>query len=61
MITAYGTVDRAVEFMKEGAYDFITRPFEPNHIGMVARNAIERSRLKRAVDLHTEEATSATG
>lgn len=56
MITAYGTVDRAVEAMKDGAYDFITRPFEPDHIGMVARKAIERSRLKRAVDLHREEA-----
>jgi DNA-binding NtrC family response regulator len=30
LITAYGTVDRAVQAMKEGAYDFITRPFEPD-------------------------------
>ena len=32
MITAYGTVERAVEAMQEGAYDFITRPFKPDHI-----------------------------
>ena len=28
MITAYGTIDRAVQAMKEGAFDFITKPFE---------------------------------
>ena len=27
MITAYGTIERAVEAIQEGAYDFITRPF----------------------------------
>ncbi len=40
MITAYGTVDRAVQAMKEGAYDFITKPFEPDHIAIVLQKAL---------------------
>jgi two-component system, NtrC family, response regulator AtoC len=56
MITAYGSVERAVEAMKAGAYDFITRPFDPDHIDLVVRKAIERQTLKREVDVLTEEA-----
>jgi DNA-binding NtrC family response regulator len=55
MITAYGTVDRAVEAMKEGADDFITRPFEPNHIALVIEKSLERHRLKREVKILSEE------
>jgi len=55
MITAYGTVDRAVQAMKEGAYDFITRPFEPDHIALVVQKALERQRLKRKVQVLSEE------
>ena len=56
MITAYGTMERAVEAMKEGAYDFITRPYEPDHITLVVRKALERQRLKRGVEILSEEA-----
>ncbi|HEX9138011.1 MAG TPA: sigma-54 dependent transcriptional regulator, partial [Nitrospirota bacterium] len=55
LITAYGTVDRAVEAMKEGAYDFITRPFEPDHIAIVLQKALERQRLRREVVVLSEE------
>ncbi len=55
MITAYGSIDRAVEAMKAGAYDFITRPFDPDHIDLVVRKALEHRALKRAVDVLSEE------
>ena len=49
MITAYATVDRAVEAMKEGAYDFITKPFNADQIALTVEKALERQRLKREV------------
>jgi DNA-binding NtrC family response regulator len=56
MLTAYGTVDRAVQAMKEGAYDFITRPVDPDHMALVVQKALERQRLKREVEILSEEA-----
>jgi len=54
-MTAYGSIDRAVEAIKEGAYDFVTRPFEPDHINLVVQKALERERLKRGVEILSEE------
>lgn len=51
MITAYGTIERAVEAMKEGAYDFLPKPFEPDHVALIVRKALERERLKRGVEI----------
>src|SRR5690348_6044275 len=56
MLTAYGTVDRAVQAMKEGAYDFITRPVDPDHMALVVEKALERQRLKREIEILSEEA-----
>src|SRR5580765_6696216 len=55
LVTAYGSVDRAVEAMKAGAYDFITRPFDPDYIDLVVRKALERQALKREVEVLSEE------
>jgi len=45
VITAFGTVDTAVQAMKQGAFDYIKKPFEPDEIDMVLRNAVERKAL----------------
>src|SRR5262245_7848546 len=55
MVTAYGNIERAVEAMHEGAYDFITRPFKPEHITHVVQKALERQRLKRGVEVLSQE------
>ena len=55
MITAYGSVDLAVEAMKEGAYDFIPKPFKANHIALVVEKALERQRLRREKEVLSEE------
>jgi DNA-binding NtrC family response regulator len=57
MITAYGTVDRAVQAMKEGAFDFITKPFELDHIAVVVEKALEREKLKRGLEHFVQEAS----
>jgi two-component system response regulator AtoC len=46
MMSAYGTVETAVECMKMGAYDFISKPFKKDEIMMVLKKAEERERLK---------------
>jgi DNA-binding NtrC family response regulator len=56
MITAYGTIDRAVEAMKEGAFDFITKPFDLEHIAVVVEKALEREKLKRGLERFAQEA-----
>jgi DNA-binding NtrC family response regulator len=55
MITAYGTIDLAVEAMKEGAYDFIAKPFKGSHIALLVQKALEQQRLRREVELLAEE------
>jgi DNA-binding NtrC family response regulator len=55
MITAYGTVERAVEAMREGAYDFIPKPFEPSHLALIIQRALERDSLKKEVEILSEE------
>ena len=55
MITAYGSIDLAVEAMKEGAYDFVPKPFKPSHIALVVEKALERQRLRREKEVLSEE------
>jgi DNA-binding NtrC family response regulator len=49
MITAYGTVERAVQAMKQGAYDFVLKPFAPDHLTLIVQKAVERERLTSQV------------
>src|SRR5262245_7802994 len=55
MITAYGTIERAVEAMKEGAFDFVAKPFDLDHIAIVVEKALKQERLKRGLERFTEE------
>jgi DNA-binding NtrC family response regulator len=45
MITAHGTIKSAVDAMKLGAFDYITKPFDLDEIKLVVRNALERKDL----------------
>ncbi len=47
IISAFGTIEKAVEAMKEGAFDFITKPFCPDHIEIVIKKALECRALKQ--------------
>lgn len=47
MMSAYGTIDVALECMKQGAYDFVSKPFKSDEIVLTLKKAEERERLKR--------------
>ncbi|HLC41093.1 MAG TPA: sigma-54 dependent transcriptional regulator [Methylomirabilota bacterium] len=46
MITAFSSTETAVEAMKLGAYDYITKPFKLDEIKLIIKNALERKRLR---------------
>jgi len=57
LMTAFGSIDSAVEAMRAGAFDYITKPFEPEAVLLTVERALERRaleeenrRLRRAVD-----------
>ncbi|WPD21572.1 MAG: sigma-54 dependent transcriptional regulator [Candidatus Electrothrix scaldis] len=47
MMSAFGSVDTALEAMKQGAYDFISKPFKVDEVILVLKKAEERERLRR--------------
>jgi DNA-binding NtrC family response regulator len=47
VITAYGTIETAVEAVKKGAYDFLTKPVEKGDLFRLVQRGLERSRLTR--------------
>ena len=55
MMSAYGTVDIAIEAMKLGAYDYISKPFKPDEIILTLRKAEEREQLRRENELLRKE------
>ncbi|MFN3680413.1 MAG: sigma-54-dependent transcriptional regulator [Nitrospira sp.] len=47
VVTGFGTIERAVRAMKSGAFDFLTKPFDPETVTIVVRKAIEVYQLRQ--------------
>jgi DNA-binding NtrC family response regulator len=45
IMTGYATVDTAVEAMKEGAFDYLSKPIDPDKLSILIRNALNQRRL----------------
>jgi DNA-binding NtrC family response regulator len=50
LLTAYGSVEAAVEAMKQGAYDFLTKPINLDHLDMLVARAIRSRDLEKKVE-----------
>ena len=46
MLTAYGTIDEAVQAMKEGAYEFLQKPVDSRHLLLLVQRALDEARLR---------------
>ncbi|MFT7692265.1 MAG: DNA-binding NtrC family response regulator [Candidatus Latescibacterota bacterium] len=55
MMTAFGSVDSAVEAMKQGAYDYISKPFKMDEVLIVLSRVVEEKRLRRELVSMREE------
>src|SRR4051812_23810641 len=47
MLTAFTTVELAIDALRLGAFDFLTKPFSPDAVRAVVKRAVERTRLRR--------------
>ncbi|MEE8340110.1 MAG: sigma-54 dependent transcriptional regulator [Xanthomonadales bacterium] len=54
VITAHGSVDRAVEAMRAGAFDFLQKPFDAERLRVTVRNALEGQNLKALVKTYQD-------
>ncbi|MFZ6017276.1 MAG: sigma-54-dependent transcriptional regulator [Nitrospirota bacterium] len=61
VMTAYGSIETAVTAMKEGAFDFITKPFDTDHLLVLIKRAIETQRVFTENILLKEEFVSRLG
>jgi len=46
IITAYASVSTAVQALKEGAFDYVTKPFDPDELSHLIKNAVNQRKLK---------------
>jgi DNA-binding NtrC family response regulator len=56
VMTAHGSIEVAVQAMKLGAYDFVVKPFEPDHIALAVEKALAHGRLRRGAAAVADEA-----
>jgi two-component system C4-dicarboxylate transport response regulator DctD len=61
LLTAHGDVALAVAAMREGAYDFMQKPYVPEHLSAVVARAIEQRRLKQELQLLSERVAAHEG
>src|SRR5260370_21562977 len=61
LMTAYGTIEEAVEAMKQGAFDFVPKPVDISHLLLLIRRAVEQRRLMLENILLKEETQRAYG
>lgn len=47
MMTAFASTETAIEAMKEGAYDYLTKPFQIDEVKLIIKNALERKKLRQ--------------
>jgi DNA-binding NtrC family response regulator len=55
VMTAYGSIDEAVQAMKDGAHDFLQKPVDSNHLLLIVERALEQARLRTENILLREE------
>src|SRR5690349_24071929 len=55
VMTAFGSVDEAVQAMKDGAHDFLQKPVDSNHLLLLVERALEQARLRTENVLLREE------
>ncbi len=55
VMTAYGSIDDAVQAMKDGAHDFLQKPVDSNHLLLLVERALEQARLRTENILLREE------
>jgi putative PEP-CTERM system response regulator len=61
LMTAYGTIETAVQAMRLGAYDFLTKPFDTDHLSVIIKRAMENRRLMAENSLLREELANSLG
>ncbi len=61
VMTAYGTVETAVSAMKKGAFDFITKPFDTEHLCVLVNRALENRRMQAENVLLRQELMEVSG
>jgi DNA-binding NtrC family response regulator len=61
IMTAYASVDTAVQALKDGAYDYVAKPFDPEELERLVGKAIERQQLMRENQQLKEQIAAADG